>query len=47
MSLSNYEKEKIQNNLTEEQKNILKQDILDRYNNEEYWDYDILEYNDI
>ena len=29
--------------LTEEQKEILRQDILDRYDNEEYWDLSILE----
>ena len=29
--------------LTEEQREELKQDILDRYDNEEYWDIDLIE----
>lgn len=29
--------------IPESKEQILKQDILDRYNNEEYWDYEMLE----
>ena len=33
--------------LTKEQREILKQDILDRYDNEEYWNLDLIEGDDL
>mgnify|MGYP003143779651 CR=1 FL=1 len=33
---------KMEDKLSEEDREILRQNILDRYDNEEYWDFDIL-----
>ena len=32
----------MEDKLSEEDREILRQNILDRYDNEEYWDFDIL-----